>query len=274
MITATDGEDWLIGSQENDRFEAGAGDDVIFSLGSSNFINAGEGEDLISLLSDSVWGAGYYAYHASSEGSIGTGSIVSLAGARGFAEVIDGGSSSDTIYLTSNSDAFFLDDHFSQFHPEAVTKGDFKARFASVERVIGGSGDDILDCSSEIYSLSQLNMQLDGGGGDDILWSGQGDDILNGGSGNDVINGSAGDDLLTGGSGADIFEFTATSGNDTITDFSKDEDELRFYFREGEAEESAVASINDGILTWDAVTVDLGDSSLLMDDLNITYEMI
>jgi Ca2+-binding RTX toxin-like protein len=208
------------------------------------------------------------------DGSIGTGSRVSLAGKSRFAEVIDGGSSSDTIYLTSNSDAFFLDDHFSQFHPEAVTNGDFKARFASVERVLGGSGDDILDCSSEIYSLSQLNMQLDGGGGDDILWSGQGNDTLNGGSGNDVINGSEGDDLLTGGSGADIFEFTATSGNDTITDFNKDEDELHFYFRVGEAEESAVASINNGIVTWDAVTIDLKDSSLALSDLNIGYEMV
>ena len=119
-----------------------------------------------------------------------------------------------------------------------------------------------------------LNMQLDGGGGDDILWSGQGNDTLNGGSGNDVINGSEGDDLLTGGSGADIFEFTATSGNDTITDFNKDEDELHFYFRKGEAEESAVAAINNGIVTWDAVTIDLKDSSLALSDLNIGYEIV
>ena len=116
-------------------------------------------------------------------------------------------------------------------------------------------------------------MQLDGGG-DDILWSGQGNDTLNGGSGNDVINGSEGEDLLTGGSGADIFEFTATSGNDTITDFNKDEDELHFYFREGEAEQSAITSISNGIVTWGLVTIDLNDATLNLSDLTITYEMI
>jgi len=275
VISATNDADWLIGSQENDSFDAGSGDDVIFSLGSSNLIKAGGGSDSISLVADSVWGAGYYANHASSIDSIGTGKNVSLNGKSRFADIIDGGSSNDTVYLTSNADAFFLDDHFSQVHPEAIVNaGNYQERFTSIEKILGGSGDDILDCSSENYLLNQLHMELDGGSGNDILWAAQGDDTLNGGTGNDILNGSSGDDTLTGGSGSDIFEFTATSGNDTITDFNKDEDELHFYFRKGEAEELAVASINNGVVTWDAVTVDLGDSSLTLNDLNITYEMI
>ena len=127
--------------------------------------------------------------------------------------------------------------------------------------------------TSPIYFIANLNLLVDGGG-DDVLWAAQGDDTLNGGTGDDVLNGSSDNDILTGGSGSDIFEFTATSGNDTITDFDKDEDLLHFYFREGEAEETEVASINNGVLTWDAVTVDLGNTSLAISDLNITYEMI
>ena len=117
-------------------------------------------------------------------------------------------------------------------------------------------------------------MILNGEAGNDVLWGAESDDMLDGGTGNDILNGSAGDDILTGGSGFDIFEFTATSGNDTITDFNKDENELRFYFRRGEAEESAVAAINNGIVTWDAVTIDLKDSSLALSNLNIGYEMV
>lgn len=275
VITATDNDDWLIGSQESDSFDAGSGDDVILSLGSSNLIKAGGGSDSISLVAESVWGVGYYANHASSIDSIGTGKNVSLNGKSRFADIIDGGSSNDIVYLTSNADAFFLDDHFSQVHPEAVANaGDYQERFTSIEKILGGSGDDILDCSSENYLLNQLHMELDGGSGNDILWAAQGDDTLNGGTGNDILNGSSGNDTLTGGSGADIFEFTATSGNDTITDFNKDEDELHFYYRKGEAEESAVASIENGVVTWDAVTIDLGDPSLIFSDLNIAYEMV
>ena len=128
--------------------------------------------------------------------------------------------------------------------------------------------------TSADFGLASLDMILNGEAGNDVLWGAEGDDMLDGGTGNDVLNGSSGDDTLTGGSGSDIFEFTATSGNDTITDFNKDEDELHFYFREGEAEESAVASINNEIATWDAVTIDLGDPSLALSDLNITYEMV
>ena len=97
---------------------------------------------------------------------------------------------------------------------------------------------------------------------------------IDGGSGNDIINVVYGYSSLSGCTGCDIFEFTATSGNDTITDFNKDEDELHFYFREGEAAESAVASIHNGIVSWNAVTVDLGDSALALSDLNITYELM
>ena len=119
-----------------------------------------------------------------------------------------------------------------------------------------------------------MGVSVNGEDGNDILWGGLFADTLNGGSGDDVINGNMGNDILTGRDGADTFEFMANAGSDTITDFNKDEDELHFYFREGDAEESAIASINNGIVSWDAVTIDLGDPSLALSDLNITYEMI
>ena len=42
---------------------------------------------------------------------------------------------------------------------------------------------------------------------------------------------------------------------------------MPFYYRDGEAEQSAATSISNGIVTWGLVTIDLSD-------LTITYEMI
>ena len=121
--------------------------------------------------------------------------------------------------------------------------------------------------------MLRMGVTVNGEAGNDVLWGGLFNDTLNGGLGNDIINGNMGNDILTGGDGADTFEFMANAGSDTITDFSPI-DKLVFYYREGEAEESAIASIDKGIVTWDAVMVDLGDYALEISDLNISYEMV
>ncbi|MBC6437848.1 MAG: calcium-binding protein, partial [Rhodobacteraceae bacterium] len=80
------------------------------------------------------------------------------------------------------------------------------------DRLQGGSGNDALW----------------GGRGKDVLWGGSGNDTLDGGSGNDRLVGGRGDDRLTGGAGADTFVFYDGHGNDTITDFTRGTDVIRF----------------------------------------------
>ena len=58
-----------------------------------------------------------------------------------------------------------------------------------------------------------------GTSGSDRLDAGYHNDTLNGGAGNDTLWGGAGNDILSGGTGADRFEFGASSGADTVTDF-------------------------------------------------------
>jgi len=58
-----------------------------------------------------------------------------------------------------------------------------------------------------------------GTSGSDRLDGGYHNDTLNGGGGNDTLWGGAGNDILSGGTGADRFEFGASSGADTVTDF-------------------------------------------------------
>jgi len=229
---------------------------------------------------DGIWSYGYYALHASSDTGMSTGRLVSLHGMNQYSDVIDGGVDVDTINLTDGSDAFFLDDVYSDIHPDVTDLQlgqnitlNAKPRIIDLETINAGEGDDLIDLTAVYSQMLRMGVSVNGEAGNDILWGGLFADTLSGGSGNDVINGNMGNDTLTGGDGADTFEFMANAGNDTITDFSPI-DKLVFYYREGEAEESAVASINNGVITWDAVTIDLGDSSLAIIDLNITYEMV
>ena len=63
------------------------------------------------------------------------------------------------------------------------------------------------------------NDMLFGGSGDDTLRGGPGDDQLYGGNGNDVLMGDAGRDMMAGGPGNDRFVLVPGSGAETIADF-------------------------------------------------------
>jgi Ca2+-binding RTX toxin-like protein len=267
--------------QDTGLIEGSSADDEIDATANQpNWIQGGDGADVINLTPDGTWSSGYYALHASSDKGMSTGRLVSLDGMNQYSDVIDGGAEADTINLTDGSDAFFLDDIYSDIHsdvPDLQLSGNItlhaKPRILDLETINAGEGDDLVDLTAIYSQMLRMGVTVNGEAGNDILWGGLFADTLNGGSGNDVINGNMGNDNLTGGDGADTFEFMANAGNDTITDFSPI-DKLVFYYREGEAEESAVASINNGVITWDAVTIDLGDSSLALSDLNVSYEMI
>ena len=90
------------------------------------------------------------------------------------------------------------------------------------DTIDGGKGDDY------IYSHGGDDM-VQGGEGSDLIFAGTGNDTVNGGAdndiiygneGNDAINGGSGNDLLTGGDGADRFVFDGNGGDDTIDDFA------------------------------------------------------
>ena len=116
---------------------------------------------------------------------------------------------------------------------------------------MGGFGNDIIDVSSVRYANNSLSGGIYGEEGNDILWGGNGSDVLNGGTGNDSLAGGSGNDQLTGGTGKDTFQFTASSGNDTITDFSvADTDTLEFYYQSGASSTIGDLSVSSGVITW------------------------
>jgi Ca2+-binding RTX toxin-like protein len=229
--------------------------DVIESLGGTNAITAKEGNDTITLVSDSAWASGYVAKNVSNGESVGTQQTVKLDGLNRFSDVIDGGADVDTLILTSGSDVFFLDDIYSAHHESLVlsetSRGtDSAARIINLEAINAGAGDDIVDLTSLDFTLSDA-ITINGEAGNDTLWSSDANDILNGGTGDDTLFGGAGDDTLTGGTGKDTFQFTASSGNDTIRDFSvSDADTLEFYYQSSASSSISDLSVSNGVITW------------------------
>lgn len=112
--------------------------------------------------------------------------------------------------------------------------------------VFGGSGHDDISggADDDILHGGSGNDALFGGTDADVLYGGSGRDELNGARDNDVLDGGSGGDTMTGGEGEDMFTIGSgdlvrwgqTSGSwtarnkqlDVITDFTFDEDVIRF----------------------------------------------
>ena len=140
----------------------------------------------------------------------------------------------------------------------------------SIETINGGTGDDIIDLTSQNTSISTA-MMINGEAGSDVIWASAGDDTLNGGEGNDVLFGGAGVDTLTGGSGADIFEFEKASGNDVIKDYKLSQgDKLKFYLQAGDPNTISLASGNT--VKWGSLSLTFEGASFSgLSDISAEY---
>jgi Ca2+-binding RTX toxin-like protein len=271
------GDDTLYGYAGNDILNGGNGNDTLDGGIGNDYILAGSGVDMVQLESNEVWGSGYAAKNVDTSVSFGTGEVIDISGLIKHSDVIDGGGDNDTLNLQAGSDVFFLDDVFTSFNASALLDGATStARVIDIESILGHAGNDIIDLTSNKFTLAN-NTSIYGGDGDDIIWAADGADLLYGDAGNDSLSGGAGNDTLTGGSGADRFQFTATSGNDVITDFNLvDGDTLNFYHRSGQQSDINDLSIHSGTISWDTgdgdrmVNVELSNSIALnsLDDLN------
>ncbi|NQY75121.1 MAG: M10 family metallopeptidase C-terminal domain-containing protein [Candidatus Margulisbacteria bacterium] len=120
-------------------------------------------------------------------------------------DVFDGGDGWDTLTLTSENDAYFLDDMYS---PSQTGDG----RLKNIERIDAGSGHDIVDLTSNRFTYGDIEIR--GGEGNDVIWGNDGNDMLYGDSGDDNVQGGKGHDNLFGGSGRDTLK--GYTGNDRL----------------------------------------------------------
>ncbi len=139
---------------------------------------------------------------------------------------VDAGGGDDVVFLWDGHDVVKA----GSGHDEVFTNG-------GVDHVSAGTGNDYVDLGEGDDAAWGENGHdtliggegadfLQGDGGNDVLDGGTGADDLRGGAGLDRLTGGADDDLLSGGAGADIFVFGAATGNDIITDFQRNADDI------------------------------------------------
>ncbi len=99
---------------------------------------------------------------------------------------------------------------------------------AGNDTLIGGRGADNLQGGTQGDSITggDGNDTMTGGDGNDALLGGANDDRLFGGNGNDTLTGGRGNDAMAGGAGADDFKFLAGHGQDSISGFLDDIDDI------------------------------------------------
>ena len=184
-----EGNDLLIGGDGIDTLRGGAGNDTLIG-GKGNDVKLGEqGDDLF------VWNNG--------DGS----------------DLLEGGDDNDTVQINGANGA---GDDFS-IHPNGArvrfqrnNLGLFQLDIGTTEDldVNGQGGDDVIAGSVGLSSLIELD--LDGGEGNDLLLGGDGVDTLRGGAGDDTLIGNGGNDVQLGEEGDDRFVWNDGDGSDLI----------------------------------------------------------
>lgn len=272
-----DAADTFIGGAGNDVMGGGAGGDLLVGGGvnegatlhllSENGDAADDGVDTLyggdgddTLLGggwDESAGTDNGTFDAGEEVTSGTEGNVAWAGTG--ADLVYGAAGADTMGGGSGDDSVN-----GEGGNDTIYGGSGDGADTGVNDVLdGGSGDDVIFAGGG-------NDSLIGGDGADDLYSGGGDDTVDGGAGDDTLWGGGGDDRFTGGDGADTFVFASGHGDDTVTDFSVSDDELRLVntatdFVTAADVEAAATEQNGGLL------IDLGGGdSLFLAGLSVS----
>ena len=245
------GDDQIIGNTLNNYIISSGGNNTIEPREGNDLILLNEGDDKIYLTSEEVWGEGYYAKNVTINSFDATSTTIGLSGYTKLTDHVFSGKGSDSIFLTDQDDAYFLEDKYSQSHditselaPEGTKMGQVIARVHEAEFIFAGAGNDIVDFSSS--RLHHKSIHLHGESGNDVLWGGISNDILEGGAGSDLLNGGLGNDVLIGGDGENIFSFAGHFGNDVIRDWSAGENKIEIH------------NLNSSIISKDENTLHFG----------------
>lgn len=182
LINGTAASDLLEGTTLADTITGGAGDDTIWGGEyGSDLLDGGDGNDY--LVADSgpnilLGGAGNDYLQGGSDND-------KLNGGSGN-DTLDGGDFGwDTADYSGTTTAIKVDLNIGT---EQNTLGAGTDKLISIERVLGGAGNDTL------IGWADDNSSLEGNAGNDSLVGGNADDYLFGGAGNDTLIGGTGSD--------------------------------------------------------------------------------
>ncbi len=208
-----EGNDLLIGSDGVDTLRGGAGNDTLIG-GLGNDVKLGEaGDDLL------VWNNG--------DGS----------------DLMEGGADNDTVQVNGADgagDDFSIDPNGSRVRFQRNNLGLFALDVGTTEDldVNGQGGDDRIAGSAGLVGLIELD--LDGGEGNDLLIGGDGVDTLRGGAGNDTLIGGRGNDVKLGEDGRDLLIWNNGDGSD-LMEGGADDDTVQVNGADGAGDDFSIA---------------------------------
>ncbi|MGA0597692.1 family 16 glycoside hydrolase [Enterovirga sp. CN4-39] len=190
-IVGTPFDDMLSGTVGDDVILAGLGDDTVLALGGKDEVDGGEGDDSL----DGGEGDDTLRGAAGDDQLIGGAGNDLLIGGAGD-DLLDGGEGVDTADYSTDTAGVSVDLASGEAYGDEAGSDEL----VDIEKVIGGSGDDILI----------------GDGGANRLIGGAGNDALRGGAGDDILQGGAGDDTINGGEGFDILDLADATGSVSV----------------------------------------------------------
>lgn len=212
LILANSGDDTIRGQQGNDILDGGPGNDLIYG-GTGNGNNSGndwlsggagadhliaeDGDDILQYFADGTYTGAYLAMNIGSPDVEGPGTYAVLKNKNYSLDIFNGGTGFDTLVMTDGNDVLFLENPHLEFHSSGSS-----LRLISIEKIEAGAGNDVIDLTHDV--LTYGDIIVDGGDGNDYIWTSVGNDTLYGGNGNDNIWGDAGNDVIYGGNGNDI----------------------------------------------------------------------
>jgi Ca2+-binding RTX toxin-like protein len=281
-LEGRDGDDQLSSEDGDDYLDGGAGDDHLDSGTGVDWIDGGAGNDLADVdLRSQTRNLTYVADYADSSNGF---TFENGTHIRNVERInLETGSGDDRIWLGDDVDTIDTNGGDDYVYTELWGK----------DSVDGGSGYDrlVVDFSHtserlrssfdssendfEIYTGTQFasatrrvhamhfeEVNLLGGGGNDVLRGGIGDDDLVGNDGDDSLNGNDGNDRLNGGAGNDDLDLDrgidwADGGSgDDFGSLDKSDSNLNFQFDAFRAASSAGLTLADGsfvrnIERWD-----------------------
>jgi len=196
-IHGNNGNNHIVGSDDDDTITAGNGDNVIVGLAGNDSITVGNGNNTIS--------------DGDGNDNIGAGNGIN---------VINVGNGNDTVTVGNNNNTITAGNG-----NDTVTAGN------GANHITVGNGADTITVgngSNTIVAGSGADTIHAGNGGNSIT-AGAGNDVITSGNGNDTINGGGGSDHISAGGGNDIVTYNMSesigttdvydggSGTDTLT---------------------------------------------------------
>ena len=213
MLYGGDGDDTLYGGAGNDILNGGTGNDMLTGGTGNDMFMYASGQDIIT---------DYMAGQDTLQISSGTISQTELANSNkdlvftvGAGTVTLTNAATETIRLKDDRGSYIASNTAITLGEDFAGEMDTNVYLSTVTTIDGRNAEGIVNITG--------NTQ------DNIIYAGKSGGTADGGTGDDTLTGGAGDDTLTGGEGQDTFMYANGQGNDTITDYTEEQDTLQIY---------------------------------------------